>query len=111
MVLSFAPHLEVLPIEGRGLLAIGEQGCDVYSGPVFAKLGSLIDGQRAEAEVPLDQVTSGWAVGTDPAVHVAAIRELFDSGASIVNVHAGQADQKRVIEFYGREVIPHVNRG
>lgn len=62
--------------------------------------------QRAEAEIPVEQVTKGWAVGTDPAVHIAAVRELFDSGATIVNVHSGQPDQKRVIDFYAAHVLP-----
>jgi F420-dependent hydroxymycolic acid dehydrogenase len=62
--------------------------------------------QRAEAEVPLEQVMQDWATGIDPRVHVAKLRELFDSGVSIVNVHSGQADQRKVIEFYGREVLP-----
>ncbi len=62
--------------------------------------------QRAEAEVPLEQVMQDWSTGIDPRVHVAKLRELFDSGVSIVNVHSGQADQQKVIEFYGREVLP-----
>jgi TAT-translocated FGD2 family F420-dependent dehydrogenase len=62
--------------------------------------------QKAKAEIPLEEVLKSWAVGTDPAVHIAAVRELFESGASIVNVHSGQPDQKRVIEFYGSHVLP-----
>ena len=62
--------------------------------------------QKAEAETPLDEVMKGWPVGTDPAVHIKAARELFDSGVSIVNVHSGQADQRRVIEFYASHVLP-----
>jgi G6PDH family F420-dependent oxidoreductase len=62
--------------------------------------------QRAEQETPLDEVTADWAMGTDPRVHIAKIQQLFDSGASIVNIHSGQADQKRVIEFYGHNVLP-----
>lgn len=62
--------------------------------------------QRAEAEIPLEQIIKEWPTGIDPRVHVAKVRELFDSGASIVNIHAGQMDQQRVIEFYGREVLP-----
>ena len=34
-------------------------------------------------------------------------QELFDSGATIVNIHTGQQDQKRAIEFYGSKVLPH----
>jgi hypothetical protein len=54
----------------------------------------------------LDQVTQGWPIGTDPKVHIDAARELFDSGVSVVNVHAGQDDQSRVIEFYAQHVLP-----
>jgi hypothetical protein len=34
------------------------------------------------------------------------IRELFASGATIVNIHVGQRDQRRVIEFHGSRVLP-----
>ncbi|HEX6441973.1 MAG TPA: TIGR03557 family F420-dependent LLM class oxidoreductase [Stellaceae bacterium] len=64
--------------------------------------------QQAEAELPLDQVYAEWPVGTDPAVHIAAVQKLFDSGASIVNIHSGQADQKKVIDFYGNGVLPKI---
>jgi F420-dependent hydroxymycolic acid dehydrogenase len=66
--------------------------------------------QRADAEVPLEKVSSEWPVGTDPGPHIKKVNELFESGATIVNIHSGQADQKRVIEFYGKEVIPHIKR-
>jgi hypothetical protein len=35
---------------------------------------------------------------SDPAVHIEAVQKLFDSGVTIVNVHSGQADQKKVID-------------
>ena len=61
---------------------------------------------RAEKEIPLEQVYADWAVGTDPAVHIQKVNELFESGATIVNIHSGQAEQRRVIEFYGKQVLP-----
>jgi alkanesulfonate monooxygenase SsuD/methylene tetrahydromethanopterin reductase-like flavin-dependent oxidoreductase (luciferase family) len=64
--------------------------------------------QRAEAEIPLDQVIKSWAVGTDPQTHIAAIQKLFDSGVTIVNVHSGQPDQKKVIDFYASHVLPKI---
>jgi len=64
--------------------------------------------KRAEAELPLEKVYGDWPVSADPQVHVKAVTELFQSGASIVNVHSGQANQKHVIEFYGKEVLPRV---
>jgi G6PDH family F420-dependent oxidoreductase len=67
--------------------------------------------QRADSEVPLEKVSGDWPVSTDPAAHVKVISELFDSGASIVNIHSGQEDQKRVIEFYGKEVLPRIEHG
>jgi TAT-translocated FGD2 family F420-dependent dehydrogenase len=62
--------------------------------------------RRAEAEVQLDDLIKQWPASTDPAEHIAAIRELFDSGVSIVNIHSGQADQAKVIEFYAAKVLP-----
>jgi F420-dependent hydroxymycolic acid dehydrogenase len=64
--------------------------------------------QRADAEVPLDKVYEEWPVGTDPNMHLKTITELFQSGATIVNIHSGQADQKKVIHFYGKEVLPRL---
>jgi alkanesulfonate monooxygenase SsuD/methylene tetrahydromethanopterin reductase-like flavin-dependent oxidoreductase (luciferase family) len=66
--------------------------------------------KQAEAELPLEKVMDGWAVGTDPQAHIKAIEDLFKRGATIVNVHSGQADQKRVIDFYRTEVLPKVRK-
>jgi alkanesulfonate monooxygenase SsuD/methylene tetrahydromethanopterin reductase-like flavin-dependent oxidoreductase (luciferase family) len=66
--------------------------------------------RRANAEVPLENVTEGWPISTDPAVHINAITELFESGATEVHIHSGQPDQERVIEFYGKEVIPRLRK-
>jgi TAT-translocated FGD2 family F420-dependent dehydrogenase len=66
--------------------------------------------RQAEAGTTLQEVTQGWAIGTDPAVHVAKIHELLDSGVSIVNIHSGQRDQRKVVEFYGRHVLPQVRQ-
>lgn len=65
---------------------------------------------RAEAEIPLEKVTEGWSVGTDPEVHVKVLSELFDSGATGVHIHSGQHDQKQVIDFYGKEVLPRLRK-
>jgi F420-dependent hydroxymycolic acid dehydrogenase len=66
--------------------------------------------ERAQAEIPLEKVTEGWPVSTDPEVHVKALTELFESGASGVHIHSGQHDQKRVIDFYGKEVLPRLQK-
>ena len=66
--------------------------------------------ERAEAEIPLEKVTEGWAMGTDPEVHVKVLSDLFDSGATGVHIHSGQHDQRRVIEFYGKEVLPRLRK-
>jgi TAT-translocated FGD2 family F420-dependent dehydrogenase len=66
--------------------------------------------QRADSEVPLQKVYGDWPVSTDPQVHLKTVNDLFASGVTIVNIHCGQPDQKKVIEFYGREVIPELKR-
>jgi hypothetical protein len=62
--------------------------------------------QQAEQQTPIEEVTKSWAVGTEPAVHINAVRDLFDSGVSIVNIHSGQPEQRKVIEFYATHVLP-----
>jgi TAT-translocated FGD2 family F420-dependent dehydrogenase len=65
---------------------------------------------RADAEIQLPKLISKWSVGTDPGMHARKIIELFEGGATIVNVHSGQADQRRAIEFYGTKVLPQVRK-
>lgn len=64
--------------------------------------------RRAQGELPLSKVIGDWVVSSDPAAHVEAIQKLLESGATIVNIHSGQPDQLKVIEFYGQEVLPRV---
>jgi TAT-translocated FGD2 family F420-dependent dehydrogenase len=64
--------------------------------------------ERARAELPLPKVFGDWTVSSEPDAHVQAVKKLFESGATIVNIHSGQADQKKVIEFYGRQVLPRI---
>jgi TAT-translocated FGD2 family F420-dependent dehydrogenase len=66
--------------------------------------------RRAQAELPLPKVFGDWTVSSNPDAHVQTINKLFDSGATIVNIHSGQVDQQKVIEFYGREVLPRVRK-
>jgi TAT-translocated FGD2 family F420-dependent dehydrogenase len=64
--------------------------------------------QRAQAELPLPKVFGDWTVSADPEAHVQGIKKLQDSGVTVVNIHSGQPDQQKVIEFYGKEVLPRV---
>jgi len=66
--------------------------------------------ERADREAPLQKVYGEWPVSTDPGVHVDALAKLFDSGATMINIHSGQTDQMRVIEFYGKNVIPRLRK-
>jgi len=66
---------------------------------------------QADREIKIDELIADWAVGTDPNVHITKVQELFASGAWIVNIHSGQPDQKKVIDFYGKEVLPKVRQG
>ena len=64
--------------------------------------------RRARAELPLPQVYGDWTVSSDPNVHLKTIDSLLASGVTIVNIHSAQSDQKAVIDFYAKEVLPHV---
>jgi F420-dependent hydroxymycolic acid dehydrogenase len=67
--------------------------------------------ERANTEVPLEKVTEGWPVSIDPEVHVKVLAELFAGGATGVHIHSGQHDQRKVIDFYGKEVLPRLRKG
>lgn len=62
--------------------------------------------QKAEASTPISEVLKSWIVSRDPDAHVQKMKEVFNSGATIVNIHAPQQDQRAVLEFYGRHVLP-----
>ncbi len=64
----------------------------------------------AEQNVTLDQVVDSWLVSIDPAEHVEQVRKLFEAGATHVAIHSVQPDQRRLIEFYGSEVLPRLGR-
>lgn len=64
--------------------------------------------RRAQSELPLPKVYGDWTVSANGADHVQTIQKLLDSGVTIVNIHSGQPDQQKVIEFYGREVLPRL---
>ena len=64
--------------------------------------------RRARQASSLDDVHANWTVSDDPAVHIDAIRRLLDHGVTQVFVHAPQQDQARVIEFFGRHVLPRL---
>jgi hypothetical protein len=38
-----------------------------------------------------------------------AMKDSFNGGVTMVNVHSGQADQHAVIDFYGSRVIPQLH--
>ncbi len=60
----------------------------------------------AEAEVSLDQVVEPWLVSEDPRKHIEQVHRLFEAGATQIAIHSVQPDQERLIEFYGRHVLP-----
>ena len=64
--------------------------------------------QRADRGHSNDAVLAGWSVGTDPKVHIEAVQRLFESGATIINIHPAQQDQEKAIDFYRRSVLPEL---
>lgn len=64
--------------------------------------------RRAEADVPIDQVVAKFTVGEDPGIHIQALQKLIDAGVTHIFVHSAQQDQRKVINFYGRHVLPEV---
>jgi len=65
--------------------------------------------RRAEADLPIEKLIADWTVSPRPELHIKAIDDLFESGATIVNIHSGQTDQQKVIDFYGNWVLPELS--
>lgn len=63
--------------------------------------------QAAERGAPLDRVTASWTTGTDPQVHLAATQRLIDARA-IPFIHPAQTNPPEAIEFYRRNIVPHL---
>jgi F420-dependent hydroxymycolic acid dehydrogenase len=64
--------------------------------------------RAAEQKLSLEQVYGQWVVSEDPATHLHAIQHLFEQGATDVFIHSGQPDQRRVIDFYAKQVLPNL---
>lgn len=64
--------------------------------------------RQAEATLSDHEVVKNWVVSDDPDEHAQSIQKLFDGGITQVYIHSGQLDQQRVIDFYGREVLPRL---
>ncbi|MGB2695853.1 MAG: TIGR03557 family F420-dependent LLM class oxidoreductase [Dehalococcoidia bacterium] len=78
--------------------------------PIFGEIIGNSDPREiqriAEERTPLERVIQSWLVSADPQKHITAIAEVARLGATRVYIHSPQSDQRRVIEFYGREVLP-----
>lgn len=77
----------------------------------FNNISPLSIQERAQREIPLEQVIGAMAVSTDPAKHVEAIQQLVDKGVTHIFVHSAQQDQRAVIDFFGSQVLPKVRDG
>jgi alkanesulfonate monooxygenase SsuD/methylene tetrahydromethanopterin reductase-like flavin-dependent oxidoreductase (luciferase family) len=66
--------------------------------------------ERAGKEVSMEEIFGEWTISADPERHAKSVQELFESGVTMVHIHTGQDDQRKVIEFYGEHVIPKLGK-
>jgi TAT-translocated FGD2 family F420-dependent dehydrogenase len=101
-----------MPVLVEAFVVVGEESDAQTAAKLWNFIPKAFKGyqieRRAQSELPLSKVYGDWTVSRDPTAHIEAINKLFDSGVSIVNVHSGQPDQQKVIEFYGKEVVPRL---
>jgi len=64
----------------------------------YPSRASAVSDKRSEQSKHQSRPGGDWPVSTDSSAHLKVINEFFDSGATIVNIHSGQADQERVID-------------
>lgn len=66
---------------------------------------------RAENQISIDDVITDWVISTDPQVHLNSIKELSHLGATHIMIHCALPNQLKVIDFFGREVLPALQTG
>ncbi len=66
---------------------------------------------RAEKEISIEDVTKDWTISTDPQVHLNAIKELANLGATHIVLHVAMPNQLEIIDFFGHEVLPTIKTG
>lgn len=64
--------------------------------------------RKAKEKYSLEDVYEAWSVGEDPGEHAQRMQNLLDAGATRIFILSGQQDQKRLIDFYGSEVLPRL---
>jgi len=82
--------------------AIGQQVLDMSDPRQIQRYAE----ENSTPELEMEQ----WVISADPRAHLDAIKRLVDAGATHVFVHSTQRDQRRFIDFYGREVLPALRR-
>jgi TAT-translocated FGD2 family F420-dependent dehydrogenase len=94
---------EALEAAGLWLFhAIGQQVLDMSDPRRIQRYAE----ENSTAEREMEQ----WLISGDPQAHLDAIKRLVEAGATHVFVHSAQRDQRRFIDFYGREVLPALRR-
>jgi hypothetical protein len=53
-----------------------------------------------------ERAVNGWLVSPDPIEHVKGVQDLAARGATHVFIHTPQPDQRKVIDFYAKGVLP-----
>ncbi len=80
--------------------------------PIFGEVVGVADPREiqrmAEERSSPERVIEGWVVSADPEDHVSAVQKLVGLGTTHILIHSPQADQRRVIDFYERKVLPAV---
>ncbi len=66
--------------------------------------------QRLADELPVERTASRFIVSTDPDEHVARIRSYIALGFNHLVFHAPGPDQARVLEVYGKEILPRLRQ-
>jgi G6PDH family F420-dependent oxidoreductase len=85
-----------------------EYGKDPALMPILAELFVVV-GRGNAVGTGAAGPSSPWVISIDPEAHAEAILGLLDAGVREVYIHAAQPDQRRAIEFYGREVLPRLH--
>lgn len=83
-------------------------GALALSGEEKTGVEDPVEMQRLADALPIERAASRFVVSTDPEAHIAAAQRYVDMGFRHLVFHAPGPDQKRFLDLYGREVLPHL---
>lgn len=76
--------------------------------PIKTLMGDPVDVESMAKLISDDAIKAYFVVSNDPEEHLKKMKELVSAGYNHLIVHSTSPDQAKMVEVYGKKVIPHL---